>query len=152
MASGFVCSHLQTLQGLIKQRLELSWIGCLPDCVPAGVTELEDTAHVVLNREVSELVQGIRSSACTATAGASQDQTFYSVRIAQSELLRHHPSERDTHHRATIPPHGVEQRIGIVGIVGHGIGYIRARSLTQTALIVGEDLEMLGNGHLEDTG
>ena len=151
-AAGFVCFHPQTLQGLVKQRLELYWIGCLPHCIPAGVTELEDMAHVVLKREVSELVQGIRSSACTTTAGASQGQTLYSVWIAQSKLLRHHASERDAHHQATIPPHGVEQGIGIVGIVGHSIGYVRARSLTQTALIIRENLEMPGNWHLEDIG
>ena len=55
-------------------------------------------------------------------------------------------------HQSVFPGQGVEETGGIVGVVGHGIGPGGHRRLTESALVVRGDLELLGQGTVEHTG
>ena len=70
LAARFVCPDPQTRQRLVKQRLKLLRVGRLPGGVLARVTELDDPADIVFDREMGALVQGIRGSTRPPTAGA----------------------------------------------------------------------------------
>jgi len=97
-------------------------------------------------------VQRIGGAAGAAARRAGQDQASDAPGVAQGELLGHHAAEGDPHHQSVIPGQDVEETGGIVGVVRHGIGAGRNGRLTETALVVGGDLELLDQRPFEHTG
>ena len=72
--------------------------------------------------------------------------------MTDSELLRHHPAERDSHDRGAVPTGEVEHRRGVVGVVAHGVGDVGLGGLPEAPLVVGENVEGVFEGAGEDAG
>ena len=53
---------------------------------------------------------------------------------------------------AAVPADGIQQGDGILGVVGHRVVGLGLRGLTQPALVVGQDVEVLRNRPVEDAG
>ena len=95
-----------------------------------------------------EILEGVGGAADPTGGGAGQHESPYPLRVAEGELLGDHAAERDPHDRAVLPAETVEQRGRVVGEILHGVGPRRHAALTEPALVVGQDVEVLGQGSL----
>ncbi len=110
------------------------------------------TADSFLGVQVDQLVQRVGGAARPAGRGAGQDEPAHPRRVPDGQLLGHHAAEGDAEHEAVVPADGVEQRGGVVGEVRHGVRPGRHAALPQAALVVGQDLEVLGQGAVAQLG
>src|SRR6266571_701008 len=149
LAAWLARAHPEARQRLIHQRLELCWIGGLPGGIAPRVAEFHHPASPFLQRQTGKLVEGVRCPTGAATARTGQDEACYTLRIAERELLGYHATERNPHHQAAIPAHCLQQAIRISSVIRHGVGHIRLFALAETALVVGENLEVTGQWKVE---
>ena len=121
-----------------------------PGRVPAGVHHLDLALHPGLALQRGQLVEGDGRTAGATRRGTGQDQPPHPVGVPYGELLGHHAAERDTHDEAAVPAARLQQVGGIVAVLGHGVGALGDAGLPQPALVIGQDLEVGGEGRIED--
>jgi hypothetical protein len=128
-------------------------VGLPPGRVVAAVGQFEVAGDLVVAvGQPGQLVQRIGGAALPTARRAGEHQASDAPGVAHGELLGHHAPERDAHDQGVLPGQRVEETGGIVGVVGHGIGAGGHRRLTQAALVVGGDLELLHQRPVEHTG
>jgi hypothetical protein len=66
---------------------------------------------------------------------------LHPVRVPEGQLLGDHPAERHAEHEGVLPPHDVEQRGGVVGVIGHGVRPFGDFRLAQPPLVELQQLE-----------
>src|SRR5215831_608173 len=88
-----------------------------------------------------DLVQRIARPTHSARARAREHQTFDLRWMSQCELLGDHSAEGNADNARAIPADRFEQLSGVVSVVAHRVRSRRFRRLSESALIVCEQVE-----------
>ena len=116
----------------------------------ARVGDAERAASALFDGEIRQFVQRVRRAACAARGRACQHHALDARGMAQRELLRDHAAERHAHDEASIPAERIEQRRRIVSVVLHRVRAVGHRRLSEAALVVRQQLEVLRERPVED--
>ena len=125
-------------------------VGLGPGVAAAGVADRDQVASARLALQILDFVERKRGPARAARRGAGQDETLDAAGMPQRQLLGHHAAERDPDDQRLVPALVRHQRGGVVRIVGHGIWDVGLVRLPEPTLVVGQEVEALGQRPVED--
>lgn len=123
-----------------------------PCRIAPRVAKLELTERTLVVGECRKRLQRIRRTARATRTRAAEHEPPYACGVTERELLRHHAAEGHADDPRVAPADCVEERSRIVGVVGHRVGAGRHVRAAESALIVCEHLEALGERGVEHAG